>query len=76
MKYFSAWQFTFGYILRVWQLLIVERLSYVKCLKREYPYLFSLAVRTNPFDAPVSVRLFNDHYFAGQRFGIDSFLRG
>ena len=35
---------------RVYGLLIVEWLSYMKHLKQSYPYLFSLAVRTNPFD--------------------------
>jgi hypothetical protein len=40
-----------GHLLREW-------LSYVEHLKESYPYLFSLAVRTNPFDpeACVTVR--------------------
>jgi len=33
----------------------VQWLAYMKHLKKEYPYLFSLAVRTNPFDPDVSV---------------------
>ena len=33
----------YGYLLSEW-------LEYMKHLKRSYPYLFSLAVRTNPFD--------------------------
>jgi len=30
-------------------LLVREWLAHVEHLQREYPYLFSLAVRTNPF---------------------------
>ena len=44
-----------GDIRRAYVLLIAEWLSYMKHLKNEYPYLFSLAVRTNPFDADASV---------------------
>jgi len=32
-------------------------LAYMKHLKKEYPYLFSLAVRTNPFDPGASVEV-------------------
>jgi hypothetical protein len=39
-----------GDIRRAYVLLISEWLSYMKHLKVDYPYLFSLAVRTNPFD--------------------------
>jgi hypothetical protein len=39
-----------GDIKRAYMLLISEWLSYMKHLKVDYPYLFSLAVRTNPFD--------------------------
>jgi hypothetical protein len=39
-----------GDIKRVHKLLIREWLSYMEHLKSDYPYLFSLAVRTNPFD--------------------------
>jgi len=35
---------------RVYSLLIAEWLSYMKHLKDNYPYLFSFAMRTNPFD--------------------------
>jgi hypothetical protein len=35
---------------RVYGLLVREWLSHMEHLKNEYPYLFSLAVRTNPFD--------------------------
>jgi hypothetical protein len=37
-------------IKRVYQLLLLEWLEYMKHLKKEYPYLFSLALRVNPFD--------------------------
>jgi hypothetical protein len=40
---------------RAYAILIVEWLSYMKHLKVEYPYLFSLAVRTNPFDEKASI---------------------
>ena len=44
-----------GDVKRAYVLLIAEWLAYMKHLKHEYPYLFSLAVRTNPFDADASV---------------------
>ena len=37
--------------------IIGEWLAYMKHLKGHYPYLFSLAMRTNPFDATASVEL-------------------
>ena len=40
-----------GDIKRAYALLVGEWLMYMKHLKTDYPYLFSLAVRTNPFDA-------------------------
>jgi hypothetical protein len=46
-----------GDIKRAYLILIVEWLSYMRHLKKEYPYLFSLAVRTNPFDANASVEV-------------------
>jgi hypothetical protein len=42
-------------IRRAYIILISEWLSYMKHLKKEYPYLFSLAVRTNPFDEHAAV---------------------
>jgi hypothetical protein len=39
-----------GDIKRAYGKLIQEWLSYMKHLKTNYPYLFSLALRTNPFD--------------------------
>lgn len=40
---------------RVYGLLVIEWLMYMRYLKQQYPYLFSLAMRTNPFDAKASV---------------------
>jgi hypothetical protein len=42
-------------IKRAYALLITEWLAYLRHLKRDYPYLFSFAVRTNPFDPNASV---------------------
>lgn len=39
---------------RVYTLLVHEWLDYMQHLKRNYPYLFSLAIRTNPFDPDAS----------------------
>ena len=44
-----------GDIRRAHQLLVREWLSHMEHLKSDYPYLFSLAVRTNPFDPNASV---------------------
>jgi len=46
-----------GDIKRAYLILIVEWLRYLQHLKKEYPYLFSLAIRTNPFDANASVEV-------------------
>lgn len=46
-----------GDIKRVYQLLLTEWLTYMVHLKNNYPYLFSLALRTNPFDAAASVEI-------------------
>ena len=43
-----------GDINRVYGLLIREWLVYMQHLKANYPFLFSLAMRTNPFDAHAS----------------------
>jgi len=37
-------------IKRAYSLLILEWLTYMVHLKEDYPFLFSFAVRTNPFD--------------------------
>jgi hypothetical protein len=46
-----------GDIKRVYGLLVLEWLAYMEHLKAEYPYLFSLAMRTNPFDREASAEL-------------------
>ena len=46
-----------GDIRRAYALLVREWLSHMEHLKRDYPYLFSLAVRTNPFNPRASVEL-------------------
>jgi len=40
---------------RVYGLLVREWFSYMKHLKNNFPYIFSLAMRTNPFDQSASV---------------------
>jgi hypothetical protein len=37
-------------IKRAYSLLITEWLAYMEHLRQDYPFLFSLAMRTNPFD--------------------------
>jgi hypothetical protein len=44
-----------GDLNRVYRLLIMEWLTYMQYLKHNYPYLFSLAMRKNPFDNNASV---------------------
>ncbi len=44
-----------GDTVRVYSLMIQEWLQYMEHLEDNYPYLFSLAVRTNPFDLDASV---------------------
>lgn len=39
---------------RAFALLVLEWLAYMQHLKHDYPYLFSLAIRTNPFDSEAS----------------------
>ena len=39
---------------RVYSLLVYQWLDYMQYLKKEYPYLFSLAIRMNPFDPDAS----------------------
>jgi hypothetical protein len=53
----TDYQHLAGDIKRAYQLLIVEWLNYMKHLKTNYPYLFSLAARTNPFDVNASVEV-------------------
>jgi voltage-gated potassium channel len=42
-------------IKRAYHLIVSEWISYMKYLKNNYPFLFSLAIRTNPFDPTASV---------------------
>lgn len=42
---------------RVSGLLLIEWLSYMQHLQNDYPYLFSLAMRTNPFDRAASAEI-------------------
>jgi voltage-gated potassium channel len=44
-----------GDLTRVYCQLVIEWLVYMQHLKKKYPYLFSLSMRTNPFDAHASV---------------------
>jgi len=44
-----------GDIKRAYSLLIREWLAHMEHLKNDYPYLFSLAIRTNPFDSSASI---------------------
>ena len=46
-----------GDIKRAYSILIIEWLRYLKHLKTDYPYLFSLAIRTNPFNPEASVEI-------------------
>ncbi|MBN2121214.1 MAG: hypothetical protein JW734_09215 [Candidatus Omnitrophica bacterium] len=46
-----------GDIKRAYGLLLSEWLDYMKYLKADYPYLFSLALRTNPFDRNACVEV-------------------
>jgi hypothetical protein len=42
-------------IKRAYSSLVAQWLAYMRHLNRDYPYLFSLALRTNPFDKDASV---------------------
>jgi len=46
-----------GDIKRVYKYLFLEWLDYMMHLKKNYPYLFSLALRTNPFDKNATVEV-------------------
>ena len=52
----ADYQHLTGDIKRAYSLLITEWLAYMGHLKENYPYLFSLAMRTNPFDLNASVQ--------------------
>ena len=53
----ADYQHLAGDIKRAYELLIREWVIYMKHLKTSYPYLFSLAMRTNPFDPNASVEI-------------------
>jgi len=53
----SDYEHLLGDIHRVNVLLLSEWLSYMKHLQEDYPYLFSLAVRTNPFNPDAKVEI-------------------
>jgi hypothetical protein len=53
----SDYEHLTGDIKRAYHQLLVQWLDYMKHLKRDYPYLFSLAMRTNPFDINASVEV-------------------
>ena len=42
---------------RVYSLLLIEWVYYMKHLKEEYPYLFSLELRLNPLNPNASIEL-------------------
>jgi len=44
-------------IKRGYKLLVIEWLTYMKHLNKDYPYLFSLAIRTNPFDDNADIEI-------------------
>jgi hypothetical protein len=44
-----------GDILRAYKLILIEWLAYMKHLKQNYPYMFSIAIRTNPLNPDKSV---------------------
>lgn len=46
-----------GDLARIYPLLMLEWLDYMEYLEREYPYLFSLALRKNPFDSGARVSI-------------------
>lgn len=50
----TDYQHLAGDMKRAYMLLISEWLAYMKHLKERYAYLFSLAIRTNPFDPDAS----------------------
>ena len=46
-----------GDVSRAYRCIVAEWLSYMKHLQKAYPYLFSLAMRTNPFDPAARVEV-------------------
>ena len=50
----TDYQHLAGDIARAYKLLIRQWLEHMEHLKNDYPYLFSLAIRTNPFNPDAS----------------------
>jgi hypothetical protein len=50
----ADYQHLAGDIRRAYVRIIGEWLEYMEHLQRKYPYLYSLAIRTNPFDPTAS----------------------
>jgi hypothetical protein len=46
-----------GDVARVSRLIMIEWLDYMKHLQKNYPYLFSIAVRTNPFNQDARIEV-------------------
>jgi hypothetical protein len=46
-----------GDMTRAFKLIVVEWLEYMKHLKTNYPYLFSIAIRTNPFNSDARIEI-------------------
>lgn len=53
----SDYEHLAGDIKRAYRLLLREWIDYMEHLKSNYPYLFSLEIRTNPFDPEASVEV-------------------
>jgi hypothetical protein len=53
----NDYQHLSGDMKRAYQRLILQWLEYMRHLKQDYPYLFSLAIRTNPFDEHTTVEI-------------------
>ena len=53
----SDYEHLAGDVKRAYLQLLIQWLDYMKHLKHDYPYLFSLAMRTNPFDVNASVEV-------------------
>jgi hypothetical protein len=53
----SDYEHLAGDIKRAYYQLVLQWLDYMKHLKHDYPYLFSLAMRTNPFDKDASIEV-------------------
>lgn len=46
-----------GDISRAYKLIMIEWIEYMKHLKTHYPYLFSIAIRTNPFNPEAKIEV-------------------